>query len=590
MRSFFLLGLASILATPAAQAMEVRTSAQRGLDFLVRSSKAWTAQHKCYGCHVQAVTLEGLTVGRHNRYRVDSKDLKAMTDALMLGVTAGGRKTGAAFQGAAWARYDQWIDGERTEQLLRYARELIRYQNEQGAVEDDDRRPPVVAGTMQTTFQAMQTWRQAYARTADDVWLGPMRKAEGYLTRAARRWKEDQRLSILDLNYALMGLVAAGVKSSEPTSRKLQKMLLARQNQDGGFGLEPKKSDALATGQSLYALKLAGYDDRDPTIARGMRYLTSRQQKDGSWRTVRSAQNGAERGEAMWAVLGLVSVDVMSIAVEGVRDGQRVDGAVRIDVEATDNQGSKISKLELLLDDLPVAAKSGARLSRRVDVKGLQDGKHFIDVVATNEKKMTSRRRLEIYTGDIFMTHVGARFDEAEQLTEISLRNIAASAATAGKIRFEVLTDGEKPKRVFEKEIAGTTGAMTIPWKGETRGRYVARISFLDAKGKVRQSEKVLFFHDSARVQQEKFGEIQGRIGQARGGASFAANAMVELVDRDGRVVQTTRSTDQGNYRFKNVDKGKYKVRVKKRGFEAAEAEVTAAPASAPARADMHLH
>ena len=37
-----------------------------------------------------------------------------------------------------------------------------------GSVEDDDRRPPIVAGTIQTTYQALSTWRQLHARTADD--------------------------------------------------------------------------------------------------------------------------------------------------------------------------------------------------------------------------------------------------------------------------------------------------------------------------------------------------------------------------------------------------------------------------------------
>ena len=49
------------------------------------------------------------------------------------------------------------------------------------------------------------------------------------------------------------------------------------------------------------------------------------------------------------------------------------------------------------------------------------------------------------------------------------------------------------------------------------------------------------------------------------------------------------RSTAQGNYRFKNVDAGKYKVRARKDGWATQEAPVMAAPASTPAKADMRF-
>ena len=79
---------------------------------------------RCFGCHVQAVTLEALTVGKKHQYDVAPKDIKAMTDALKLGVTAGGRVTGVAFEGSAWARFDQLISDSETKELLRYAEEL----------------------------------------------------------------------------------------------------------------------------------------------------------------------------------------------------------------------------------------------------------------------------------------------------------------------------------------------------------------------------------------------------------------------------------------------------------------------------------
>ena len=63
--------------------------------------------------------------------------------------------------------------------------------------------------------------------------------------------------------------------------------------------------------------------------------------------------------------------------------------------------------------------------------------------------------------------------------------------------------------------------------------------------------------------------------------------AVVDLLDEKGNVVQSTRSTEQGNYRFKNVDQGRYTVRARKEGFKDLSASVTSAPASAPAKADL---
>ncbi len=184
--------------------------------------------------------MEALTVGQHHQYQVARSDMDQMVTALMMGVTAGGRVTGAAFQGQAWARYDEWVDGQHTPDLLRYGNELISLQKQDGSIPDDDARLPVTGGTMHTTYQGMQTWRQAYARTADDKWLAPIAKAERYLAQQSGQVRTPQSdVYLQNVNLALLGLVAAGVGPSEGSLLRLQKILLARQNQDGGgWGLQ----------------------------------------------------------------------------------------------------------------------------------------------------------------------------------------------------------------------------------------------------------------------------------------------------------------------------------------------------------------
>ncbi|HEX8437396.1 carboxypeptidase regulatory-like domain-containing protein [Archangium sp.] len=577
---------------------KAREAAHKGLGYLSRSSAEWTAQHGCFGCHVQAVTLEALTAARHHQYDVAPKDITAMVKALKLGVTAGGRVTGAAFEGSAWARYDQWVDAKFTDDLLRYAKQLVSLQATNGSLPDDDARRPVSGGTMQTTFQAAQTWRQAYARTADAKWLPPLRKAESFLTATSAKWQRASGTVYLqDVNFALLGMSASGVGRAEPGSLRLQRMLLERQNQDGGWGLDKGKSDAFATGQTVYALKLAGYSDSDAPISRAMRYLVQHQHPTGAWRTYTSGQGGAEKAETMWAVLGLVTVDVASIAVNGLVDGQHVTDTMNIQVQAMDNQSGGIAKLELLVDDLPVHSACGGKLTYAWNTSGLKDGKHALDVVATNAKGLTSKRRFEVFAGNVFMTQVGANFDEASQRTLITLRNLADPSA-GGAIELEVWEVGEgseaKPKaKVFSTSRKGEIGAVEFAWDGKgndgkakPRGRYLARLAYRDARGQVLQTESSLFFHDSESVQRQKYGEIEGQL-SLKGGQGQSANTVMELVDDQGRVVQSTVTTEQGNYRFKNVDKGQYRVRAKKEGFRDLEQPVAAEPAAAPSKAIM---
>ncbi len=568
----------------------LRQAGHQGLRYLASASRAWTDQHQCFGCHVQAVTLEALSAGQHHQYDVGAEDLAAMVAALQRGVTAGGRVTGAAFQGAAWARYDRWVASDHTAELLRWADTLIELQNAQGALVDDDARRPITGGTMQTTFQAAQTWRQAHARSADEKWLVPLRRAEAYLAATAAAWKDSgEDADLQDLNFALLGLVASGAGPAEPSVERLHKMLMARQNPDGGWSLDRAASDAFATGQSVYALELAGYGGA--AVERGRAYLLARQEAGGSWRTYRSGQGGAEKGETMWAVLGLVTVDVASIRVEGVADGKHVAGEVQIAVQASDNTSGGIRQLELILDDLSVEKRAQDALRYTLDADRLSEGMHVLDVVATNAKGQESRRRYELYAGNIHLTQVAADFDEAAQRTRVTLRSIGPQG-TVGLEIWEVDERGEAKSPVYRTEKVATEGPMSFDWAGESddgkpraSGRYLAQVKKRSPNGEVLQTATALFFHDSERLQKEQFGEVEGQLSLQGGQA--ASNTIVELVDANDRVVQTTRTTDQGNYRFKNLNEGGYKVRTRKSGFRSLEQHIEAKANSAPAAARM---
>lgn len=567
---------------------EVRQAAQRGLNFLARETLAWQKQQSCYGCHVHAVTLEAMALGVHNQYDVSRTQLTAILEG-MLRLPGGARRPqglsyhddslfapAKAFGGAAFARYDQWVGTDVRDDLVRAARELLEYQQRDGSIRLDWTNPPVGAGVLQGTFQATQTWRQAYARTADDKWLTPIRKAEGFIQAQVAHWGQAPR-SIQDTDYALMALLAAGVSPSEPSVRRLVSDVLKSQRPDGGWGFTANEApNAFATGQALYTLRLLGMTDQDPVIGRGTRWITSHQQQDGGW-----SHAGFGKAEAMWGVLGLVSMDVLTVAVNGPRDGQHVEGVQRVTAEARDNQSGGVARIEFFVDDVRTYAACGGKLDYAWNTAGLEKGKHLVDVIATNAKGQRSARRLEVYAGSVYLTELGSSF--SSDGTVFSLRDIAPETLK-GSIQLEIKKPADKGAgaTVYTASHANEPGPLSFTWSGKSndgkpqpRGRYTAVVSFKDPSGQVLQREELTFTHDTEEAQQAHYAQVQGKLDL--GNAAPAANTAVELVDDRGNVVQRTLTTEAGQYRFKSVDPGKYKVRIQKRGFVDVEQSVDAA-------------
>ena len=153
-----------------------RKSAQKGLRYLAQASQAWTEKNHCFGCHVQAVTIEALD--RRQAPPVRRRRQGPRRDARRAPPRRHRRRP----------RHRRRLRGPGVGALRRAGRReaapttscatppsSLALQQQDGSVPDDDARLPVTGGTMHTTYQAMQTWRQAFARTADDKWLTPMR-------------------------------------------------------------------------------------------------------------------------------------------------------------------------------------------------------------------------------------------------------------------------------------------------------------------------------------------------------------------------------------------------------------------------------
>jgi squalene-hopene/tetraprenyl-beta-curcumene cyclase len=290
----------------------------------------------------------------------------------------------------------------------------------------------------------------------------------------------------------------------------------------------------------------------------------------------------------------------MTVAINKLSDQEHVADVQGIDVEAHDNKGDGVQRVELFIDDKKVNEACGTKLSHTWDTRSLGNGKHVVVAIATSFKGQKSQRQLEVYSGNTWLTQVGA--ESNGEVTQVTARNLSPTGKKYS-VEMNILEATDKDgkqvagKKLFSVPAGGEGGAMKAEWDGkgkdgkqQPRGRYFAELVYKDADGTEVQREQVLFNKDTAEAEAQKYGQVYGKLdlkGGARGEAA-AGNAEVELVNDKGDVVQKAVSTEAGNYRFKNVDTGNYHVRVKKQGYDFADMPVSAAPAK-PAEASGAL-
>lgn len=591
-----------------------RDAAQKGLGFLQDQATGWQDQHNCYGCHVQAVTVEALSVGVGNQYDVNKQAFAKVLRGMTTG-PGGSRSThglryshdqngsgslqapSKGMGGSAFARYDDLVDNKLRDDLIGVAQELLTYQRADGSVVDPGgwRNEPVgLGGQVQLTTQALTTWRQAYERTADDAWLAAAGKGEAFLAAHVKTLQPDS-VDLQTLNYALLGLIDAGASPRHPDVKRLSDALLARQGKSGAWSMRSKGSQAYATGQSLYVLRKLGLTDQDAVVAKGTRWLTKAQQPNGGW-----SPAGFGKAEAMWAVMGLVSIDVLSLTVDGVADGQHVEGSLPLRAFAQDNKGKGVRDVQMFVDDVLVGAACGDTLAATWNASVMQDGPHVLEFRATNELGQTARRRLNVYAGNTWLVDAGSRWEDNGTL--LSIRDLAA-AGKPHKVGLQVFrlanegTDASAGSLVHDTWREGQPGALKFWWDGKNakgeaqpRAKYLARFTWTRADGTVAHTVENTFVHAAPHEQQASYGQVTGAISFADDGTS-AAGATVELVNQQGQVVRRVRATKEGAYNFKNVDAAKYKIRVTKdtkKGRQQVERDV-APEAAAQSSEDFEL-
>jgi hypothetical protein len=317
---------------PRSTTPQVHQVVGRATKYLQTESAAWLNTRKCAACHHVPMPLWALSEADRQGYTIDKKYLAATFESL-LGTKekllsskifpdptappdprpqGRGLNMGLPFLALASQTLPSLTEGQK-QSLKLIAEEIVKKQQADGSWEwfATLRRPPI---------NESKTTDAAWIIMALEGLTGPgAPKAQREALTKATAWLDAAKHADLHQDKALK--VLRGVRSGKPR-KALQATideLLALQRADGGWSqtVPEPRSDALATGQTLYVLSLAGFTADRREMQRGIDFLVSTQKADGSWPMIsRSTPNG-EPGSAKlltpitctassWATLGLV--------------------------------------------------------------------------------------------------------------------------------------------------------------------------------------------------------------------------------------------------------------------------------------------
>ncbi|APW61737.1 prenyltransferase/squalene oxidase repeat-containing protein [Paludisphaera borealis] len=316
---------------PPAKPKQVEQAVERAIGYLQTESAAWLNTRKCAACHHAPMPLWALSEAEQQGYAIDKKFLADTTESLLGSKDklmaskifsnpadppdprpqGRGLNMGLPFLAVAAQASPSLSEGQK-QSLKLIADEIVKKQQPDGSWEffATLRRPPI---------NESQTTDAAWIIMALEGEAGPdaPESRREALSRAIA-WLDAAKPS--DLHQDKVMKVLMGARSGKPRAAMQTTIdeLLALQRADGGWSqtVPEFKSDAFATGQTLYVLSLAGYTAERPEIKRGIDFLVASQASDGSWPMIsRSTPDGSPGSSKLltpitcaassWAALGL---------------------------------------------------------------------------------------------------------------------------------------------------------------------------------------------------------------------------------------------------------------------------------------------
>ncbi len=314
---------------PHATKTQAQAAVDRSTKYLQAESAAWLKTRVCASCHHASMPLWALNEVDRQGYAIDKKFVAETTEGILGSMDkiiarklvpgpkdppdtrpiARGLNVALVFMAVAARTSPTLTDGEK-QSLTWITDQILKKQMKDGSWEFFLSRPPINETQVTDTIWILMALQDDPRVNSSE----PERKAleKGLAWLAGAKLPDTYESKVLKLLLA----IRAG-KARSDLQPQIDE-LLAQQLPDGGWRQLPEmKSDAFATGQTLYVLSLAGYTADRPPIKRAIDFLVSTQKPDGSWpMTSRSSPDGRTGGSAKlltpitcaassWATLGL---------------------------------------------------------------------------------------------------------------------------------------------------------------------------------------------------------------------------------------------------------------------------------------------
>jgi hypothetical protein len=309
------------LAGEAPPPPNMQKTNQQGLGFLTREAGGWIKKRDCVSCHHPTMGIWALHEAKRRGHLIDEKAFADMTSWAVatykkrnsdpgpdtrpgkFNATLEGIYLGVAL-GAAPAIKD--TDREVMEHLVG---RVIAMQEADGSWSPPGYWPPMIdKKPLNTSWALLAISSPGLSEKTQKAAAANREKAFKYLAGTPAL---DHHQSLI-IRLLLLHRFAKPQKDHEP----LLCDLLARQNNDGGWSQTPDmKSDAFATGQSLYVLGQAGNKASAAAVSKAHAILEKNQRPDGSWTmTSRPTDKGRTTKDlepityaaTAWATLGII--------------------------------------------------------------------------------------------------------------------------------------------------------------------------------------------------------------------------------------------------------------------------------------------
>jgi hypothetical protein len=317
---------------PRATATLVDRTVERAIRYLQTETADWLNTRRCAACHHAAMPLWALSEAGRRGYTIDKAFLAGTIESLLGSKEkllaskifpdpaappdprpqGRGLNMGLPMLAVAARSLPTLTEGQK-QSLKLIDEEIIRKQQSDGSWEffAGLRRPPI--NESQASDAAWNILALQRAEGSTPAPREAVSKALAWLGGAGRtETHQDKALRLI-----------LGAQSNKPRDALQPTIdeLLALQRADGGWSqtVPEPKSDAFATGQTLYAFSLAGLTADRPGVRRGIDFLVATQAADGSWpMTSRSTPDGSPGSAKLltpitcaagsWATLGLVNL------------------------------------------------------------------------------------------------------------------------------------------------------------------------------------------------------------------------------------------------------------------------------------------